>query len=124
MKKTFKLTHEKIKTPRLVDSIKSEVKKYIKRERRRALPSGSDFWAFDCRYGVDASSATEIHEAEINKYISQAETEELESFYLEVIAKPANRTYKPKEDVVYEDGEDYEDEDYGDEEHDNKVFED
>lgn len=124
MKKTFKLTHEKIKTPRLVDSIKSEVKKYIKRERRRALPSGSDFWAFDCRYGVDASSATEIHEAEINKYISQAETEELESFYLEVIAKPANRTYKPKEDVVYEDGEDYEDEDYGDEDHDNKVFED
>lgn len=124
MKKTFKLTHEKIKTPRLVDSIKSEVKKYIKRERRHALPSGSDFWAFDCRYGVDASSATEIHEAEINKYISQAETEELESFYLEVIAKPANRTYKPKEDVVYEDGEDDEDEDYGDEDHDNKVFED
>lgn len=120
MKKTFKLTHEKIKTPRLVDSIKSEVKKYIKRERRRALPSGSDFWAFDCRYGVDANSTTEIHEAEINKYISQAEIQELESFYLEVVAKPANRTYKPKEEVVYEDddSEDYDNEDF--EEYDNK----
>ncbi|MDH5485757.1 MAG: DUF6172 family protein, partial [Gammaproteobacteria bacterium] len=30
MKKTFKLSHEKLKLPRLVESIKHEVKKYIK----------------------------------------------------------------------------------------------
>ena len=37
MRKTFSLTHEKIKTPRLVDAIKHEVKKYLKRERNKKI---------------------------------------------------------------------------------------
>lgn len=97
MKKNFKLTHDKIKPARLVDAIKAEVKKYIKRERRRSLPSSSDFWAFDCKYGADQSTSKEIHEAEIGRYIDQALAENLQTFYLEIIAKPANRTKKPQE---------------------------
>jgi len=57
MKKTFKLTHQKLKLPRLVDAIKHEVKKYIKRERRRVLPEGADYWDFDCRFGTDEASS-------------------------------------------------------------------
>lgn len=53
MKKTFNLTHPKIKVPRLVDAIKHQVKKYIKRERQKTLPKNVDFWDFDCRYGAD-----------------------------------------------------------------------
>jgi hypothetical protein len=95
MKKTFKLTHEKIKIPRLVDAIKHEVKKYIKRERRRALPESADFWDFDCRFGADEASSKVIHLSEINKSISSAESEQLESFYLEILAKPRSRN-KPE----------------------------
>ena len=57
MKKTFNLTHPKIKVPRLVEAIKHEVKKYIKRERRKPLPPNVDYWDFDCRYGVDEASS-------------------------------------------------------------------
>ncbi len=96
MKKTFKLSHEKIKIPRLVDAIKHEVKKYIKRERRRALPESADFWDFDCRFGADEASSKVIHLSEINKFISSAETEQLKSFYLEILAKPCTRN-KPEE---------------------------
>jgi len=96
MKKTFKLSHPKIKLPRLVEAIKYEVKKYIKRERRKPLPQDVDFWDFDCRFGVDEATSEVIHLAEINKYISQAETKELESFYLEILAKPGRRTKKPQ----------------------------
>ena len=96
MKKTFKLTHEKIKIPRLVDAIKHEVKKYIKRERRRALPESADFWDFDCRFGTDEASSKVIHLSEINKSISWAESEQLKSFYLEILAKPRSRN-KPEE---------------------------
>lgn len=91
MKKTFKLTHEKLKLPRLVDAIKHEVKKYIKRERRRALPEDADFWDFDCRFGVDEANSEVIHVSEINKSISRAESEQFESFYLEILAKPCSR---------------------------------
>ena len=96
MKKTFKLSHEKIKTPRLFDAIKHEVKKYIKRERRRELPADADFWDFDCRFGVDEASSEVIHMSEINKSISWAESEQLESFYLEIMAKPRRRNKMPE----------------------------
>lgn len=96
MKKTFKLSHEKIKLPRLVDAIKHEVKKYIKRERRRDLPDDADYWDFDCRFGVDEASSEVIHMSEINKSISWAESEQLESFYLEILVKPCRRTKTPQ----------------------------
>ena len=97
MKKTFNLTHPKIKVPRLVEAIKHEVKKYIKRERKKALPENVDFWDFDCRFGVDKTDSEVIHVSDINKYISQAESKQLESFYLEILAKPGHRSKKPIE---------------------------
>ena len=97
MKKTFKMTHPKIKVPRLVEAIKYEVKKYIRRERRKTLPADVDFWDFDCRFGADEASSEVIHLSAINKAISQAEAEQLESFYLEILVKPGYRSKKPKE---------------------------
>jgi hypothetical protein len=98
MKKTFKLTHPKIKSPRLVEAIKYEVKKYLKRERRKKLPKGVDFWDFDCRIGVDEASSEVVHVYDINKAIDQAESKQLESFYLEILAKPGQRNKKPGEE--------------------------
>jgi hypothetical protein len=95
MKKIFKLTHEKIKPARLADAVKAEVKKYIKRERKHALPQDADFWDFACKFGNDAESSEVIHLAEVNKFIDKAEADQLDSFYLEIIAKPAVRTQKP-----------------------------
>ncbi len=98
MKKTFELTHPKTKVPRLVAAIKYEVKKYLKRERGKKLPKGVDSWDFDCRIGVDETSNEVVHVYDINKAIDQAESEQLESFYLEIIAKPGRRSKKPRED--------------------------
>ena len=98
MKKTFKMTHPKLKVPRLVEAIKYEVKKYIKRERRKTLPPEVDFWDFDCRFGTDEASSEVIHLSAINKSISWAEEQQLESFYLEILAKPGYRRKKPKDD--------------------------
>ena len=92
MKKRFNLTHPKIKVPRLVEGIKNEVKKYIKRERRKKLPPGVDFWDFDCRFGADEASSEVVHLSAINESISQAESSQLESFYLEILVKPGIRT--------------------------------
>jgi hypothetical protein len=98
MKKTFKLTHPKIKVPQLVTAIKYEVKKYLKRERRKDLPKGADFWGFNCRMGVAEESSEVVHVYDINKAIDQAESKQLESFYLEILAKPGRRTKKPREE--------------------------
>ena len=98
MKKTFSFTHPKKKRPRVVEAIKYELKKYIKRERNKALPEDVDFWDFDCRYGADEASCDIIHVSEINKVISEADVEGLDTFFLEVLVKPGKRTKKPEEE--------------------------
>ncbi len=95
MKKTFVLTHEKIKYPRLIESAKSDVRKYLKRERNKKLPEGADYLDFDCKYGHTKEEAKVIHLSEIIKCIDEAEKLELTSFYLEILAKPGHRTEKP-----------------------------
>ena len=94
MKKTFKLTHPKIKRDRLVEAVRHDVKKYIKRERNKKLPEGVDFWDFDCKFGNTAEDAKTIHLTEINKFIDQADEQQLETFYLEILAKPGHRMKK------------------------------
>ena len=70
MRKIFQLTHPKIKAPRLIEAAKHDVKKYLKRERKKKLPKGADFWGFDCKYGSSAEEAKDIHVAEINNFIN------------------------------------------------------
>ena len=96
MKKTFDLTHEKIKYPRMVDSVKNEIRKYIKRERRKELPEETDFWDFDCRFGDTEADAKGIHLSEIDACINNITKRELKSFYVEILAKPGVRTRKPR----------------------------
>ncbi|MFH0781429.1 MAG: DUF6172 family protein [Pseudomonadota bacterium] len=95
MKKTFQLTHPKIKRDRLVEAVRHEIKKYIKRERNKKLPEGVDFWDFDCKFGPVAEEAKVIHLSEITKSIDQIEAQQLETFYLEILAKPGHRMKKP-----------------------------
>ena len=89
MKKTFELTHPKIKIERRVDAVKHEVKKYLKRERKKTLPEGTDFWDFDCKFGNTENEAKVIQLSEINKLIDQTQKESLTSFYIEIMARAA-----------------------------------
>lgn len=89
MKKTFELTHPKIKHARLIDGVRRDVKRYLKRERNKTLPEGVDIWEFDCKFGITAEDAEVISESEIGKKIDVAEAQEMTSFYIEIIAKPA-----------------------------------
>ncbi len=73
-----------------------QVQHYLKRERRKELPEGVDCWDFDCKYGQSAEEAKEIHLSEIGKCIDEAEAQKLESFYVEILAKPGYRKKKPK----------------------------
>ena len=99
MKKTFKLTDSKIKKDRLVEAIRHDINKYIKRERRKKLPEGVDFWDFDCKFGHTVETAKEIHLSEISKSIDQAVEQQLESFYLEILVKQGHRTKKTTKEI-------------------------
>ncbi len=94
MKKTYKLTHPKIKPARLIDAAKHDVKKYLRRERNKKMPQGVDYWDFDCKYGTSEKEAKTIHLSDINKCIDEAEKMNLESFYLEIMVTEGHRKKK------------------------------
>ncbi len=96
MKKTFNLTHPKIKYPRMIDATKNEIRKYIKRERRVTLPEDVDFWDFDCKFGDTEAEAKVIHLSEIDTCINDAEQRELTSFYVEILRKEGVRAAAEK----------------------------
>ena len=61
MRKTFQLHVEGKNRDRVLDAVKHEIRKYIKRERRRDLPEGADFWDFDCQFGRTTEDAAVAH---------------------------------------------------------------
>ena len=95
MKKTFPLAHDRIKPARLVDSIRAEVNKYIKRERNKNLPDGFDFWDFDCKVGISAESAEVVHVSALSQAIGQALEDGGETVYVEILSKPVKRLKRP-----------------------------
>lgn len=99
MKKTFRIQIENKNPDRVVEKIKNEVRKYIKREQRKPLPEDKDFWFFDCKFGKNKDEAKEIAFSLVIKSIDLAVSENYEEFYLEIIARPEVRK---KEEVLIE----------------------
>jgi hypothetical protein len=95
MKKTFNLKIEGKNPDRVLEATKHEIRQYAKRERNKPLPTGVDFWDFDCKFGADESSASVVHFAAITESIDAAVASGASSFYLEILAKAGVRVPRP-----------------------------
>ncbi|MES2585152.1 MAG: DUF6172 family protein [Pseudomonadota bacterium] len=95
MKKTFKLNIEGKNRDRVLDAVKHEIRKYVKRERRRELPEGVDFWDFDCRFGATEEQAVVVHFATLTSLIDGIAKEGGEQFYVEILASHGRRQARP-----------------------------
>ena len=91
MKKTFQLNIEGKHRDRVLEATKHEIRQYIKRERRKTLPEGVDFWDFDCRFGTHPDNAQGVHFATLTALIDAVAKEGGDAFYLELLAKPGHR---------------------------------
>ncbi len=91
------MEHPKHEPPRVVASIKNEVRKYLRRERRKPLPEGADYWDFDCRVGPSREEPRGAHLAEVIPAIDKAFEESWANIYIEILAKPGHRSRKPEE---------------------------
>jgi hypothetical protein len=105
MKKTFSLKDPSKADARVLEAIKQDVRKYVKRERRKALSTGVDFWDFNCQLGLDQAPPKALHLAELIPAIEAAtQTEGTTSIYVEIVAKPGHRTKKPVPEALAIDG--------------------
>ena len=91
MRKTFPLEIPGLKPARVIEGIKRDVRRYLKRERRKTLPEEVDFWDFNCAAGLNQESAKSVHVAELTTAIDLAAKEAWPTIYLEILAKPGLR---------------------------------
>ena len=91
MKKTFQLKPEGKNPDRVLEAIKHEIRKYVKRQRRVPLPAGVDFWDFDCRLGTSDATATSVHFATLTALMDGIAKEGGDAFYIEILAKNGHR---------------------------------
>lgn len=92
MKKVFPLQVPGKVDARVVESVKSDVRKYVKRERRKDVPEGFTAWNFICKVGADAATATACELPDISRRIDAVANEGGKHVYVEVLAQPAHRT--------------------------------
>jgi len=95
MKRTFKLDHPKIKVPRVVDSVKHDIKKFLKKERKNPLPSGANYWGFDCKFGQSEETAVEVPLSSLTKSIDELVENNIMTIYVEITAKAIVSAGKP-----------------------------
>ncbi|WP_231872076.1 DUF6172 family protein, partial [Oleiphilus sp. HI0128] len=87
MKKTYQLAHPKIKVPRVVDSVKHDIRKFLKKERKKPLPSGTKYWGFDCKFGQSEEAAVEIQLPSLMSHIDELVANNIMTIYVEITAK-------------------------------------
>ena len=95
MRKTFQLNIEGKNRDRILDAVKHEIRKYIRRERRRTLPEGADYWDFDCRFGPTQEAAEVAHLSALTGLIDGVARDAGERFYIEILARPGQRKLRP-----------------------------
>ncbi|MDM7941260.1 MAG: DUF6172 family protein [Hydrogenophaga sp.] len=95
MRKTFQLTQEGRHRDRVLEAVKHEIRKYLKRERRRELPDGVDFLDFDCRCGATKDSAEVVHLSALMAGLDAVAKEGAAEAYVEILAKPGIRQARP-----------------------------
>jgi hypothetical protein len=91
MKKTFALRPEGKNPDRVLEALKHELRKYMKRERRRDLPAGADFWDFDCQLGADEAHAAPVHPSALMAQLDALAQTGAEQAYVVLLVKPATR---------------------------------
>lgn len=96
MRKNFPLHIDGRHPDRVLDAVKHDIRKYLKRERRRDLPEGIDFWDFDCKCGLQAEDAEVVHVAALVAAIDALAKAQATSVYIEILAKHGKRTPKPE----------------------------
>ena len=100
MKKIFKLTDEKKHEDRVLEAVKNDIRKYVKREKKKDLPDKATmYWDFDCKVGATSDDADVVVYEELIKALDRVKATGATEVYVEVMAKAVQKPVKPEEEL-------------------------
>jgi hypothetical protein len=86
--KTFTIKEDGKNSDRLVEDVKHQIRKYIKREKRKKLPEKARCWYFDCRFAREGEEFKVIEFKNITENVDISAKSEDCSFQIEILSKP------------------------------------
>lgn len=95
MNKTYKLIEEKRTKDRVVEAIKHEIRKYIKREKNKPLKDGVDFWKMECKISKDSDELVFVEFNDLVKTIDTIVLNEATTLNIEILSTEGKRKPKP-----------------------------
>lgn len=99
MKKIFKLTDEKKHEDRVLEAVKNDIRKYVKREKKKDLPDKKlMYWDFDCKIGASSEDAKVVAYEGLIKALDAVKTTGAKEVYVEVMAKAVEKPVKVEEE--------------------------
>jgi RNA binding exosome subunit len=95
VKKVFKLTDPKKHEDRVLEAIKHDIRKYVKREKKKKLPDNDTmYWDFDCKVGLGADDAKVTDHEQIIKELDSIKSTGASEVYVEIVAKAVDKPVK------------------------------
>ncbi len=99
MKKIFKLTDEKKHEDRVLEAVKHEIRKYVKREKKKKLEDAqSTYWDFDCKIGTTPDTAKPVDLDTLIKELDAVKASGTTECYVEILAKVVQKPAKEIDD--------------------------
>ncbi|MGK0256550.1 MAG: hypothetical protein ACI81I_001169 [Arcobacteraceae bacterium] len=102
MQKVYELTAVNKEQPRVIEAIKNDIRKYIKREKRKTLPEGMNVWNIDCKFAQNDAEPETIQFQDITKCIDEAAALNCKSIYIELLSSAIKKERKIEEVIVEE----------------------
>ncbi len=103
MKKVFKLTDPKKHEDRVLEAVKHEIRKYVKRERKKDLPEKATmYWDFDCKVGASSEDAEVVIFEELIKALDKVKESGAKEVYVEILVKAVPKPLKVEADIETE----------------------
>ncbi|HLP09480.1 MAG TPA: DUF6172 family protein [Opitutaceae bacterium] len=99
MKKTFPLKDPRRADARVLEAVKNELRKYVRREQRKTLPEGFGRWDFACKVGAEAGTARTLPLSEVIAAVDAAAQSGAAAVFVEIVALPAQREPRDGVDV-------------------------
>ena len=98
MRKVFKPTDPKKHEDRVLEAVKHDIRKYVKRERKKDLPEKATmYWDFDCKVGATAEDAKVVVFEEFIKALDAVKATGATEMYVEILAKAVPKPLKEEE---------------------------
>lgn len=104
MKKTFAFTDPKKHEDRVLEGIKNDIRKYVKREKKKTLPDKATmYWDFVCKIGATEDTSEEIAYEELIKTLDGIKATGVKNCYVEILAKVVDKPLKEIQSYEEED---------------------